>query len=153
MRSAAAALLLAGSTIAASATEATAPRTRPAPAGGGAKVCLLYANRIGLAGRLIRRTYPGPPNYESVARGDRPETVLVLALTKPACMAEDKTDRDGTSPAIARITEVQLAATTRDLGGIKPGRALRVTGQAFAAHTGHHHTPIILGDVRVEPSP
>ncbi|KQT45330.1 hypothetical protein ASG52_14240 [Methylobacterium sp. Leaf456] len=133
----AAALLLAGSTIAVSAAEA----------------CLSYTNRIGLTGRLIHRTYPGPPNYKSVARGDRPEKVLVLALAEPVCMAQDKADRDGMSPAIARITQVQLAATLRDLGGIKIGRTLRVTGEAFAAHTGHHHTPIVLDDVRVEPGP
>jgi hypothetical protein len=133
----AAALLLAGSTAAVSAAEA----------------CLSYTNRIGLTGRLVQRTYPGPPNYESVARGDRPEKVWLLVLAEPVCMAQDKTDRDGMSPAIARIAEVQLSATQRDLGGTKPGRTLHVTGKAFAAHTGHHHTPIVLDDVRVEPGP
>lgn len=100
---------------------------------------------------MVQRIYPGPPNFESVARGDRPEKALVLALTEPVCMAKDKADRDGMRPAIARITEVQLATTSRDLGGVKPGRRLRVTGNAFAAHTGHHHTPIVLENVRVEP--
>lgn len=147
------ALLLVGSTVAGGATEPSSPRRQSVQEGGRAKACLQYANRVSLAGRVIRRTYPGPPSFESVARGDRPERVLVLALTEPACMAEDKADRDRMSPAIARITEVQLAATAQDLGGIAPGRILRVTGKVFAAHTGHHHTPIILEQVRVEPAP
>ena len=146
-------MLVAGLPVAGRAMEVSPSRVRLAQAAiGGAKACLRYTDRIALSGRLIKRTYPGPPNYESVARGDRPETVLVLVLPAPICMAEDKADRDGMSPAIARIAEVQLAATSRDLG-IKPGQTLLVSGKAFVAHTGHHHTPIVLEGVKVEGTP
>jgi len=42
-----------------------------------AAVCLAYAPfRVSLSGTLERRTYPGHPNYESIALGDEAETGL-----------------------------------------------------------------------------
>src|SRR2546422_5631159 len=40
---------------------------------------------VSLTGRLIQRTLPGPPNYQSIARGDRPQVVDLLILDAPIC--------------------------------------------------------------------
>ncbi len=40
--------------------------------------CLSYEpNIVTLSGTLVRKTFPGPPNYESVKKGDKPESKLV----------------------------------------------------------------------------
>lgn len=38
-----------------------------------------------LTARIITRTYPGPPNYRDIERGDLAETQLILVLPKPIC--------------------------------------------------------------------
>ena len=35
---------------------------------------------VTLSGTLLTRSYPGPPNYESVINGDRPERVWLIRL-------------------------------------------------------------------------
>ena len=42
--------------------------------------CLSYANRVSVTGTLTRTVFPGRPNFESVAKGDEPETYFVLRL-------------------------------------------------------------------------
>ncbi len=38
--------------------------------------CLKYEpNVVTLSGTLIRETHSGPPDYENVANGDKPETI------------------------------------------------------------------------------
>src|SRR2546426_3079144 len=44
---------------------------------------------VSLTGRLIRRTLPGPPNYQSIARGDRPQVADLLILDAPICTIPD----------------------------------------------------------------
>ncbi|MBB2963586.1 DUF4431 domain-containing protein [Methylobacterium sp. R2-1] len=75
--------------------------------------------------------------------------MLVLRLPKPICMEANRADEAGLDEAVSGVWAVQLAATRRQLG-VAPGRAVRVSGTVFAAHTGHHHTPIVMSEVRVE---
>src|SRR5438270_5700294 len=58
---------------------------------------------VSLAGRLRSQIFAGPPNYESIRRGDRKETALILTLTKPACTNGDPDDK-----AENHIREMQL---------------------------------------------
>jgi hypothetical protein len=39
-----------------------------------------------LSGTLVRKTLPGVPNYESVKKGDKPETSWFLDLLESACV-------------------------------------------------------------------
>ena len=43
---------------------------------------------VTLSGVLERQTSPGPPNYDSIAAGDAPETYFVLRLEQPVCLSE-----------------------------------------------------------------
>jgi hypothetical protein len=46
--------------------------------------CLEYEPKIvRLSGVLVRETYPGRPNYESIKKGDETETIWVLRLKQP----------------------------------------------------------------------
>src|SRR5690242_5188894 len=53
--------------------------------------CLPYEPLIvELRGVLIQRTFPGPPNYESIRKGDRAETSWLLDRPDSICVQEDK---------------------------------------------------------------
>src|SRR6185503_21224078 len=59
--------------------------TEPAPS---AQPCLAYEpDTVSVRGTIKRRTFPGPPNYESVAKGDQPEVMWVLRLARPVCVS------------------------------------------------------------------
>lgn len=47
--------------------------------------CLTYGP-ISIAGTLVRQTYAGPPDYESVTKGDEPRVIWVLQLDRRVCV-------------------------------------------------------------------
>jgi hypothetical protein len=83
MPSTVAAILIASSL--ATATCALAPCKVASAASTGSYTCLDYGP-VSLTGILVRQTYPGPPDYESVTKGDAPTIILVLQLDSPVCV-------------------------------------------------------------------
>src|SRR6059058_1262790 len=72
-----------------------APGARATPAAGDS--CYHYRPAsVSLTGRLVQRRMPGPPHYDSFARGDRPETVDFLILEAPICTIPDYNDSPNT---------------------------------------------------------
>ena len=59
-------------------------------------------------GTLERKTFPGPPQYESIAAGDEPETVWLLKLDAPVCVSADPNDPSGINAAASSVGAVQL---------------------------------------------
>ena len=109
--------------------------------------CLPANGKLSLAGKLVRRTFAGPPSYESIKGGDRPETYWLLALDQPVCVHLPADDASGA--ATARADEVQLML---DPTQYKPdrwllGRRVVATGVPMGAISGHHMTPFLLKDV------
>lgn len=49
--------------------------------------CLEYGI-VSLPGTLVRQTYPGPPDYESVTKGDEPQVIWVLLLDRHICVVD-----------------------------------------------------------------
>ena len=111
--------------------------------------CLTYTGRVELAGVLASRTYPGPPNYDSIARGDRAETAWLLRLDRPACVAAQADDQTGFNVAVASVRAIQLVVTPEQLQRYRGrmGQRVALSGTLFGAHTGHHRTPVLLNDV------
>ena len=109
--------------------------------------CLSYEpSLVQLRGTIVRKTFPGRPNYESTKQGDEAETYWLLVLSKPICTAEDKSSPD-LNPAQQDIQQIQLVfpdanayKTYRELVGKK----ISASGTLFGAHTAHHHTPVLL---------
>jgi hypothetical protein len=100
---------------------------------------------VKIAGTLVRRTFAGPPNYESVRHGDAPETYWLVQLSEPACIIGDSTERD-LNQAHANIREIQLVVD-KDVYQSKKrlvGQKVLATGTLFGAISGHHHTPVLL---------
>jgi len=85
---------------------------------------------VTLEGTLVRRTFPGPPNYESIRKGDRPETAWILELGAPVCVYPDSAEPD-----------------------ILWGKEVIVMGTLYGVHTGHHHTPVLLTIESIEKAP
>ena len=104
---------------------------------------------VTLAGRLTLQTFAGPPNYESIERGDSEEKVFILKLPRRICF-EDGEFADGSE----RFDRVQVHAMEPELirtlrQAVR--REVTVAGRAVGAHTGHHHAPMVLfaGAVKV----
>ncbi|GMU67631.1 MAG: hypothetical protein AMXMBFR36_39050 [Acidobacteriota bacterium] len=114
-------------------------------AASGVADCLSWGpGAASLSGKLVSETFPGPPNYESIAKGDQPETHWILLLEKPVCV--DGVDDLGQGHLEAGVERIQLVLTPElhkkhraSLGGI-----VEVTGMFMAAVSGHHHTRVLL---------
>lgn len=108
--------------------------------------CLEYGPVVSLTGTLSSRVFAGPPNYESIKRGDRKETAIILTLASPVCItAGDPANLFDV--AETDIHEVQLVIGKPEHW--KTFKRLRakpviISGTLFHAHTGHHRTKILV---------
>lgn len=119
--------------------------------------CLKYEPAVvSLSGTVTLKTYPGPPNYESVADGDKPEKGWYLRLQKPICTVEDASDPEMPYEAEANVSELQLVLIGKLYeqykSQLRVGSQLKIMGTLFHAHTGHHHTPVLLEVKTIEPT-
>lgn len=103
---------------------------------------------VRLTGTISKKTFPGPPNYESIRKGDKPETYWVLHLSSPVC-----TKASGDNDAESNVTDLQLILTRKQYALYKKfvGRKKRVTVKGKLSHaiTGHHHTPVLMEVVNI----
>jgi hypothetical protein len=105
--------------------------------------CLQYEpTTVALVGELRSATFPGPPNYRSIARGDYPESVFILTLDRAICVSGDPSSSLN-SESHSKLTEVQLVVA-RDKVRSALGKRIRASGTLFGAHNGHHRTPVLL---------
>jgi hypothetical protein len=86
------------------------------PALAGAYDCLDYGP-TNLTGRVVRQTYAGPPDYESVTKGDQPLVIWLLQLERSLCVI----DSQGRLPKEYAAREIQLEWVA---GGEPPFRSL-----------------------------
>jgi hypothetical protein len=111
-----------------------------------AQNCLAYdPARVNLTGTILRKSFPGPPNYESVRRGDKPEPIWILHLDAPDCVTGNT---DEINEPEQRVTDMQLVLDgdeyTRFRKFIGGRIRVAVTGKLFHAHTAHHRTSVLL---------
>ena len=107
--------------------------------------CLDYSPAlVSVVGKLERRTYPGRPNYESVARGDEAETGFYLILRTGVC-TNGVVGAGETEPK-ANVKLVQLILDQAGYDALRPrlGTTIRVEGKLFGQISGHHHAPLLL---------
>ena len=87
--------------------------------------CLEYGP-IRLVGTLVRQTYAGPPDYESISKGDQPQVIWLLQLDERVCVeASSRYPREPTQ------IEVELALTTDQYRQYRHllGRKIVATGE------------------------
>lgn len=104
-----------------------------------------------LEGVLIAVIFAGPPNYEDVQKGDSPEPGYILRLPRNVCVEGD----DFADPTNS-FNEVQLfaesEAVSRELQKHQNAQVAVNLNDAFAAHTGHHHRPLVARVSSVSPA-
>lgn len=106
---------------------------------------------VTLHGFLIRKTFPGPPNYSDIYKGDTAETYFLLNLDSPICLNADKSNPD-LRPSQKNVRTVQLVLEEEMYERFKPLLRKKVVASSslFAAHTGQHHTPVLLTVTNLE---
>ncbi len=122
-----------------------AQKTQAAKALAQNTACLSYEPSVVTVSGVIRKIdFPGPPQYESIAKGDTRETYLVLKLSQAVCTLADKNDIG--NEAESNVTEIQLVLDPAKYDKYRKLLSLpvNVRGTLFHAITGHHHTPVLL---------
>jgi hypothetical protein len=103
--------------------------------------CLPYGpTEVTLVGVVKFRTFAGPPNYESIASGDRAERTALLELKQAICVRSKAPDLINVPRNKVKV--VQLVLTPKV--NVKEGQAISVTGTLFGSHTGHHRTRVLI---------
>ena len=104
-----------------------------------------------LSGKLVRKTFAGPPNYSDIRKGDQPETYWLLNLDSRICVNEDKAEPE-LNPAQRNVRSIELVLDggAYDKFEVLLGKKVVATGSLFGAQTGHHHTPILLRVTHLE---
>lgn len=99
-----------------------------------------------ITGTLVRLTFPGKPNFESIKAGDEPETGFYLQLKSPICTS----GKPGSSVSEPKqnISLVQLVLQQRQYQQLRPelGKSVTLEGKLLSAFTGHHHAPLLLNN-------
>lgn len=111
----------------------------PGQAQAAAAACHAWGDVVKLSGQLSMRTFAGPPNYESVKRGDAREVLPVLRLQHKLCV-----QGGGDHHQVAQVQLLDLHDALR--GGLL-ARCLkhcRLSGELQVAESGHHHLPVLL---------
>lgn len=104
-------------------------------------------------GSLSRPVFPGPPNYEDVKKGDKPERAYIIKLDAPICATGDEfLDSSQTFDTVQLLVD----DSTNDSRALNAsltqliGKRVEVTGKSgFGAQTGHHHAPLLVTLVKI----
>jgi hypothetical protein len=105
--------------------------------------CLRYEPEpVAISGVLSTEVHPGPPEYLSIERGDRPETIWVVTLDAPICISESVEPNS----AEANVVSVQLVLSEAQVDRHRAlvGEHVTVAGTLFHAVSGHHRRPILI---------
>jgi len=108
--------------------------------------CLNYEpQKVKLEGLLYKKSFPGPPNYQDIKKGDEEEVYWLIKATKPFCVNETKDIWGG---KLINQSEVQLVMTSAfDFYKTKRsllGQRVIVQGTLFPQMTGHHKTEVLI---------
>lgn len=124
----------------------------PKPGAATPAACFEYAPAVvTISGVVESQLYPGPPNYESIAKGDKQETFWFLKLDEPVCTESDDVD----APARIGIRRVQLVldpSASQPQASLLNKRAI-ARGSLFTAHTGRHHADVLIDVTELAPAP
>ena len=106
---------------------------------------------VELAGTIEQQTFPGPPNYESIAAGDKIEKGWYLRLLAPVDVVETKDDEPSANSETERNVKImqltwrhspEFKEKVRDATRSK--KKVRLKGYLFHRLTGHHHSRVLL---------
>lgn len=109
---------------------------------------------VRLTGKVSMRIFAGPPNYESIPQGDRPESVWILGLSNSVCVSPLATDKE--NETATNVRELQLVfvegSAYKQVRRFYSKRVV-VTGKLFSAQSAHHHKKVLVEVVGIRSAP
>src|SRR5690606_2579132 len=117
--------------------------------GVGARSGGLEYGRVMLTGTVARQTYPGPPDYRSIARGDEARVILVLLLEPGVCVVdpESRHPRERYQRGIQLLLPPELVAKQGNL----LGNRVALEGELRFAAADHDKRVALGVDRLIEP--
>jgi hypothetical protein len=97
--------------------------------------------QVRLSGVLSQKVFPGPPNYESVGKGDAAEKAWILTVARD-------TKQEEFQLVVSDSSKAKVAALRRSIG-----KKITIVGSMWEAQTGHHHTPFLVTVSAIEKKP
>lgn len=111
-----------------------------------AEECLSYEPvKVKLTGTMVEKVFPGPPEFESVEKGDEAEVVWVLVVKKPVCVKGEPNDDINADEK--NIKDIQLAFYKENAKVQYKNlvdKEVIVEGELFHRITGYHYTKMLL---------
>ena len=96
---------------------------------------------VELEGKLVVKTYFGPPNFGENPESDSKEKEWILSLDKPINVrGRTEAVYENTPVEDVREMELVLLGSHKDL----IGKRVVLRGTLFHANTGHHHTDVLM---------
>jgi hypothetical protein len=101
---------------------------------------------MSVIGTLEQHTYPGLPNFQSIARGDEPESGWYLRLATPLCITGNLSEFNTT---MASVRVVQVSGSSAEFRRFRQlqGQRISIRGTLFEPGTAHWHTKLALQTV------
>lgn len=116
--------------------------------------CLKDGQDITFTGTVLRETFPGSPNYESIDDGDTPETYWILTISTPQCVTAESMESGALNEVAKSTTRFQLAFEDANIYKLQKNlvdNGVIVEGQLFTGHSGHHHTKALISVKSIKP--
>lgn len=107
-------------------------------------------NRVTLSGGIVEKTFPGPPNYEDVSEGDKPEAIWMLRLSQHVNVIATQDDDPLLYWTEHGVREMQLvfvhALNKKSYADYREmlGRRVTITGELFHSINWHHRTKVLV---------
>lgn len=112
----------------------------------------LHYGAVTLSGTLTEQTFPGPPGYGSDPSHDAKDNVLVLQLFAPVDVLRTDGDDDWNEDRVG-VRKVSIASTKDPANDLHKlvGKAIKVKGKLYGAHSPKDHTDVVMSDVELVP--
>jgi uncharacterized protein DUF4431 len=117
--------------------------TSPCSAQSKVKSLTYEPDRVTLVGKVVSRTFYGPPNYGEDPATDSKEDQYVLILDAPIDVIGSTDPIDKTERGVKNLTLVVFDFKANPVESLI-GKRVEVQGTLFHAHTGHHHTRVLI---------
>ena len=111
----------------------------------GDKECAVDSKSCVFTGSLELHTFPGPPNYTDIKKGDEEETGLYLKLDQPIMIRFIDDDKD--MPTKESISLMHIAGEFDEKRFFKLAKRknhVTINGTTFEWQFGHHHTHFLI---------
>lgn len=104
-----------------------------------------YHETVVITGKLSIETFFGAPGFGENPATDEKEEEYLLLLEKPINVIGPETPAGDSEESKYNITKIQLLYNKDSIDmGRYLGSSVVLTGDFFGAHTGHHHTDVVM---------